>query len=211
MELKALVARIKERGHKCVEMQIGALKLHEFPELGWRFSMGGHGKTQFAIQTQHLIDQLRTVEAVICAGCAGGLVDDVSTYDIVAATKTIEHDFRIKFFKRADPTFLGDQLMLKKLTALPDGLPLVHLGAIASGDEDILDKSRAAELRAQTGALAVAWEGAGGARACQFSRVPFLELRAITDAADEQAGKDFAGRLKLAMSNLGDVLLAAFA
>jgi nucleoside phosphorylase len=55
---------------------------------------------------------------------------------------------------------------------------------IASGDEDIVTIERAAELHTQTGAVAVAWEGAGVARACLFSQIPYLEIRGITDTAD---------------------------
>jgi len=45
----------------------------------------------------------------------------------------------------------------------------VHIGPIASGDEDIVDSVRAIEVRTATEALCVAWEGSGGARAAQVS------------------------------------------
>ena len=48
----------------------------------------------------------------------------------------------------------------------------------------------------RTGALAVAWEGAGGARACHFSGIPFLEIRGITDSADSDAASDFRATLE---------------
>jgi hypothetical protein len=53
----------------------------------------------------------------------------------------------------------------------------VHYGMIASGDEDIVTIERAAELHTQTGAVAMAWEGAGVARACLFSQIPYLEIQ----------------------------------
>ena len=52
-----------------------------------------------------------------------------------------------------------------------------------------------------TGALAMAWEGAGGARACQFSGVPFIEIRGITDQADHRAASHFRENLNTAMRN----------
>lgn len=56
---------------------------------------------------------------------------------------------------------------------------------------------------------AVAWEGAGGARACKFSGVPFLEIRGITDAADHSAASDFEKNLEVAMYNIA-LLIVSF-
>jgi adenosylhomocysteine nucleosidase len=64
----------------------------------------------------------------------------------------------------------------------------------------------AADLRARTGALVVAWEGAGGARACCFTNVPYLELRAVTDLANEHSVRNYAESISQAMFNLGQVL-----
>ena len=77
-------------------------------------------------------------------------------------------------------------------------------GAIASGDEDIIEPARAREA---TGALCVAWEGAGAARAASFSGLHFLEVRAITDSADAAAAIDFHANLERSMPNLGHLLL----
>src|SRR5207302_4504673 len=54
--------------------------------------------------------------------------------------------------------------------------------------------ARAAELQEATGALCVAWEGAGAARAARFSGLHFLEVRAITDGANHTAAVDFQDR-----------------
>ena len=48
----------------------------------------------------------------------------------------------------------------------------------------------------------MAWEGAGGARACAFSDVPFIELRGITDTADHNAPADFETNLHVAMDSV---------
>jgi adenosylhomocysteine nucleosidase len=54
----------------------------------------------------------------------------------------------------------------------------------------------------------VAWEGAGGARACAFSQVPFVEIRGITDTADHNAASSFETNLALAMGNIAQLLVA---
>jgi adenosylhomocysteine nucleosidase len=63
------------------------------------------------------------------------------------------------------------------------------------------------ELRAKTGAIAVAWEGAGAARACTFSNLPFAEIRGITDSANQNTRNDFFKNLRLVMSNLAIVTI----
>lgn len=210
LEIEALLSRLREIGHSFRETQVGPLRVMEVPDLGWRFSLAGHGKVQFGIQTQFLISHYRNLDTVVCAGCAGGLSEGVSVFDVIAAEKTIEHDYRLKFIKRPDPEFIGDDRLLKKIRALKPKTFQIHFGSIASGDEDIVDPVRASELKAQTGALAVAWEGAGGARACKFNNIPFVEIRGVTDTANNTAPVDFATNLKTAMANVGDTLLAAF-
>ena len=72
--------------------------------------------------------------------------------------------------------------------------------------EDIVDADNAADLHARTRALAVAREQPGGARACRFTKVPYLELRAVTDLANEQSMRNIAEAIGQAMMNLGQVL-----
>jgi adenosylhomocysteine nucleosidase len=84
-----------------------------------------------------------------------------------------------------------------------------HTGTIASGDEDVIELERGVELAVLTGAIAVAWEGAGAARACVLTEVPWLEVRGITDTADHTASSDFHINLELAMCNIA-MLVAAW-
>jgi nucleoside phosphorylase len=68
---------------------------------------------------------------------------------------------------------------------------------------------RSKELARSTGAVAVAWEGTGVARACQLTNVPHLEIRGITDTANHQAATDFTSNLEHAMTNIATVLHTA--
>ena len=78
---------------------------------------------------------------------------------------------------------------------------------MASGDEDVENLDRRTAIRQLTSALAVAWEGAGGARACQFSQVPFVEIRGISDGADSDAASDFRANLKQVMRNIATLII----
>jgi adenosylhomocysteine nucleosidase len=132
----------------------------------------------------------------------------MKTLDVVVATETVEHDIRNQFGEPLLPRFRGDAAAVAELRSPAALCPSfqVHVGPVASGDEDVADSDRRKMVHARTGALAVAWEGAGGARACRFSGLPFVEIRGITDRADSEAALDFRGNLRGAMGNLAMLL-----
>ena len=207
-EYEALAGGLRERGWRAEERQAGRLSADYFPELDLVMSRGGIGKAQFAVQAQHLIEQIGQVRLLICAGSAGALDEGVAIGDLVAGSATVEFDYLAKFFPGPPPSFPGDEQTIRTLLALPlAALPCtLHVGPIASGDETILDRARAEEVRAKTGALANGWEGAGGARAATFNEVPYLELRGISDNADHTAAADFPTNLARALDNLAALL-----
>ena len=183
---------------------IGKLPVVQLPDLGVTLARGGLGKVQFAVQTQHLLDSCSDWDLIVCAGAAGALADKVSVGDIVVATTTVEHDYNNKFNERALPKFDGAETAITELRSVSRSTKAfsVHFGPIASGDEDVVETERKRALHESTGALAVAWEGAGGAKACAFNRIPFVEIRGVTDTADHNAASDFEENLEVAMRNL---------
>jgi adenosylhomocysteine nucleosidase len=188
---------------------VGRLVAVRVPEFGLTVVPGGLGKVQFAVQTQHVLDMARIWDVVICAGAAGALVDTLEVGDVVVATETVEHDIHNHFGPPLLPRFSGAATIIKSLrdVILPWNMFTVHFGPIASGDEDVVALARQEALRQRTGALAVAWEGAGGARACQFSAVPFVEIRGVTDGTDSSAAADFRANLKTAMRNVATLII----
>jgi adenosylhomocysteine nucleosidase len=187
--------------------RIGKLNVHCFPEINVTLARGGHGKTQFGIQTQHLLDHAE-FDLVICAGAAGALAPEVRVGDVIIATSTLEHDYNNKFSERPKPRFAGDAKSIEQIKALDlsDANFKVHFGIMAGGDEDVIEITRGAELRELHNALAVAWEGVGGARASAFSEVPYLEIRGATDTANHEAPVVFYINLKIVMKNIGFLL-----
>lgn len=202
-ELDYFVLALSGAGFPAIPASIGRIPAQRVPSLDLLVARGGHGKTQFGVQTQHLLDHAPGVEAVICVGAAGALSGELAVGDVVIATETVEHDYMQRFSAHPLPRFAGDAGLLAALRGLVlHGLCFsLHFGIVASGDEDIIALERAAALRQATEACAVAWEGAGGARACRFSEIPFLELRGITDTADHTAPADFYANLRGAMAN----------
>ena len=202
-EFDFFARRLHEQGYSSNPRLIGRLAARQVPALDIMVTRGGHGKTQFGVQTQHLLDHAQDVEAVVCFGAAGALAEDLAVGDLVLATETVEHDYTQRFRSHPLPRFAGNAVLLATLRQLPlQSLPFgVHFGIVASGDEDVIELERAAALRQATEACAVAWEGAGGARACLFSGIPFAELRGITDTADHNAAAHFEANLHVAMRN----------
>lgn len=208
LEQDGLLAALGEAGLAQEEITIGTHNATSFPEVGLVVALGGLGKVQFAVQTQYLIDRVEGLAVVLCVGAAGALAPGLRHGDVVVATETVEHDIR-KFSRPLVPRFESDGTLRDEFASLARELRAfdIHFGPIASGDEDIMSDIRKQELREQTGAVAVAWEGAGGARACQFSNIPYLELRGITDSAGDTAESEFFTNLERVMANLAELLV----
>jgi adenosylhomocysteine nucleosidase len=209
-EINFLLQAWAEKGFLTRHSIIGRLPVVYLPEIDVTLACGGLGKVQFAVQTQHLLDMCPGWNLVICAGAAGALVDGVSVGDVIVATETVEHDIHNKFGEPLVPKFGGAEVIVSELrsVASPSNLFQVHFGPIASGDEDVVDTNRRRTLHRLTEALAVAWEGAGGARACHFSGIPYVEIRGITDRADSDAASDFEENLGSAIGNVALLIIS---
>ena len=208
-ELDLFHAALCEVSARAMPDTIGVLPVTRFPELGLVTALGGLGKAQFAVHTHHLTEH-GDWELVVCAGAAGALADDVRVGDVVIATETVEHDINNRFGPPRIPRFAVAEPVLARCRAAmgSDTGFAVLFAPVASGDEDVMDEARRADVRARTGAVAVAWEGAGGARGCALRSVPFVEIRGISDGADSSAHNDYAANLPRVMRHVAAVVIA---
>ena len=209
MELDAFLQGLPAGATSRNESMIGRLDVTRLPELGLTVAIGGLGKSQFAIHTQHLIDLGEKWDVVVCAGVAGSLTDDLAVGDVVIGTETVEHDLK-KLVTQENPRFPGSEAHIEAMrkTALPDAGFSVHFAPVASGDQTVRTSEMRSSLHESTGAVAVAWEGAGGARACEFSGVPYVEIRSITDHADSQVTANIIANMPVCMKNIATVIAA---
>lgn len=207
IEMKFLVAAFREQKLAIEQDSVGSMTIYRVPALKLTLVRGAHGKVGCALKTQEAIHAMPDAEGVICAGAAGRLSKDLQVGDVVVGLETIEHDYHERFTQAPHPSFIGHPEMIEKLKKIAGNKSFVHLGRIASGDEDIIDEKRAAELHERTKAIAVAWEGAGVGRACQHHDKPFLEIRGITDGADGNAMAHFQENIQLVMWNIASVLV----
>lgn len=178
---------------------------------GFYLGQGGHGKVEYALALQSLLFKYPEIDRVIGLGCAGSLDPEVEPFSVVLGEKTAEHDYLEKFEPHAEvPHFQASSSLLEWFKDVSiDGFHIFR-GNIGSGDEDITSADRVLDIRERTGAIAVAWEGAGGARACRAAKKDYLEIRGITDLCTAEAGQDFSANLKQAMENATSLLLKVF-
>lgn len=191
-------------------VQFGSIEGAKTRDFEITVAIGGNGKAQFAAQTQYLISRHTNVELIICAGASGALINDLSIGDVIVATNTIEHDYKERFIEESPPIHAGHPQTIEQLQIIAERFQFpfeIHFDRIASGDEDIVDRKRASALHAETNALCVAWEGSGGARAATLSKLPFLEIRVITDTANVDASEDFQKNLAKTIPNIAKLLV----
>lgn len=208
-EFEALARAFDERWGSPVLGETGRVTVREYETAGVTLAEGGFGKVQYGVTTQHLLDHLPGVDLVVCAGVAGGLSEEVRVGDVVVATATVEHDFYSEVLLRVPPRIDGSSEHLARLagTAGEADAPFrIHFAPIASGDEGISDWDRKKDIRARTEALAVAFEGAGGARAALFSGIPYLEVRGISDMAEGDILTELEANLPHVMQNVAAVV-----
>jgi adenosylhomocysteine nucleosidase len=209
-ELDPFLRRLSQLGHVSSAADVGRIACFEVPSLGVVAAVGGHGKAQFALQSQYLIDRLGKLDTLICVGAAGSLSEGSCLGDVVVGTTSVEHDYKLRFIRAPLPSHAATDSIVdgfRELVAAREFGFRVRLGAIASGDEDVVDVARAVELRAATNALCVAWEGSGAARVAAFNALGFVEIRCITDSADADAPASFHENCIVALPNAADLIL----
>lgn len=208
-ELEPVLETWQKLGHPSIRRRVGDLQCRAVPSLDLLAAVAGHGKAQFALQTQYLVDRVAPVRCVVCVGAAGSLAEEVGPGELVVGTATVEHDYKLRFFEADPPEHPASEALVRQVRGVvrDRSFPFdVHFGCIASGDEDVVDGDRARELREATGALCVAWEGSGGARVADFNGLDFLEVRGVTDTADAEAAASFHENVRRVMRSAARLL-----
>ncbi|BBG65368.1 menaquinone via 6-amino-6-deoxyfutalosine step 2 [Hydrogenimonas sp.] len=161
------------------------------------------GKVFSALTAATMIERFG-VRKMLFSGVAGAISPDLHIGDLIAATRLCQHDLDItafghpfgyvpegKVFVEADPHLLE----VAASVAEKRGVKLKR-GVVATGDQFVADAERKEWIGKTFGADALEMEGASVAVVCDAWSVPFFILRAISDAADMDAGFDFDTFLK---------------
>ena len=175
----------------------------------------GIGKVAAAIGTAALL-QLTKPDAVLNTGSAGGVARGLKVGDIVISDETRYHDVDVTAFGYekgqlpANPAaFLSDKKLadLAEKVAQEQGLS-VKRGLICSGDSFINSEQKIAQIKADfPNVTAVEMEATAIAQVCHAFNVPFVVVRAISDAGDGEASLSFEEFLPLATKQSSALVL----
>lgn len=154
----------------------------------------GTGRRRAAKATDALIRGHRP-ERVLAAGLAGGLSPEVKRHDILVVDRVADTaGNELAIDPQFDPAGLG-------------AAPGVHVGRLLTADRIIRRPSEKRSLFRQYDALAVDMESYAVAEVCRRHGVPFLAVRAISDAVDDELPREV--RKLLAQSTTAAQLGAA--
>lgn len=169
--------------------------------------LSGIGKVNAAIATAWVVHQFAP-DAVINTGSAGGLAKGLKVGDVVIGSEVAHHDVDVTAFGYAwgqvpklPATFACDKqwvAMAKQAAEVFEGAS-VSDGLIVSGDQFVHSSEKVAEIRSRFAEVKVVeMEAAAIAQTCHQLNVPFVVIRAVSDAADEKADVSFEEFLKTA-------------
>lgn len=199
------------------ELKVGSAVIFEGKIQGKSVALlqSGIGKVAAAMGTTALL-QWAKPDVVINTGSAGGVTAGLKVGDIVISQQTAYHDVDVTAFGYAKgqlpacpETFKSDE----KLTALAEEVAVaqghnVKYGLICSGDSFIAGGERLAQIKADfPNVTAVEMEAAAIAHVCHAFSVPFVVVRAISDAGDGEASISFEEFLPLAAKMSSQMVL----
>lgn len=147
-------------------------------------------KVNAAIAVQLLIDHFGC-GAIINAGTAGGMTEDLRIFDTVVCTEAVYHDVAghilTEFHPWLDaPSFKADRDLLNLAGMAAQrisGGRRIAFGRMATGEAFIEDGQRESICH-RLAPLTVDMETAAIAHVCHVNRTPFIAVRTITDTPD---------------------------
>lgn len=166
----------------------------------------GIGKVNATAAAMHLVDI--GCDIILNYGLSGG-ISGICKGEICVPDKFLEHDFDLsgigyklcekplqKYIYEADKSLLN---LAYKI------IPNLKQGTAVSGDHFICDNAVRNSLKENFGAMSCDMETAAIAYVCEFSKVPFLALRRISDDAGADATDSYRE-----MNTSGETLLSDY-
>lgn len=209
--LKEIISETQIQNKKDKEFYLGKIQNTDCVAV-----LCGIGKVNAARTTQLLIDSY-SPDVILNIGVAGGISDRLKIGSIVVGEKFVQHDFDLTAFGREKgeiPNGVGkyifaDRKLLNNIEGTissyqkENGI-LVIKGIIASGDRFVTSPTEAAGINMEFGADCVEMEGASVAQVSMLNEVPFLVIRSISDAPNDNNKVDFDKFIQIASKNVAN-------
>lgn len=195
-EIAPLLAYFKE--YKTIEFAKNKYYLTEYKGLELVIAYSKIGKVNASLTATTLIEKFGA-QKLLFSGVAGAINPSLKIGDLVVATKLAQHDLDITAFGHPHGFVPEGSVYIETDAALTDVAKRVAQsqkkaileGIIATGDQFICDEAKKSWIGKTFNADALEMEGASVAVVCEALQIPFCILRAISDAADMDAGFSF--------------------
>ena len=153
----------------------------------------------FSTLTASTLIQKFGCDTLLFSGVAGAINPQLKIGDLIVADKLAQHDLDITAFGHpfgfvpGGNVYIDTDVNLRNIAKEVANEQNINLleGTIATGDQFIANEERKEFIENTFKADALEMEGASVAVVCDALNVPFLILRAISDAADMDAGFNF--------------------
>lgn len=170
----------------------------------------GIAKVNAAVCTQVLIDNF-DVDAVINAGIAGGMNNEVKVCDMVVSDEVLPHDLDLHFLKDYPPycgIFKADPRLIETAVSVCEKQGVKSfVGRIVSGEAFISDNAVKNDIKQRLDPYAVDMESAAVGHCSYLNSTPFVSVRCISDNADDEGAMSFDEFEKIAAKRVADVVL----
>ncbi len=158
-------------------------------------TISGIGKTCAAAATQFVIDRF-TPDCIINIGLAGNTDPALRKGEVVVADKAVFHDFDLHisdFFAPYYDGFVCNEALHRLACTACRNLNLhFAVGTVATGDVFVNDEKLKLDIISRTSCRCVEMEGAAIDKVASLNGLPFINIKVISDSADEDADEDFA-------------------
>lgn len=156
------------------------------------------GKVNAAVTATVMLEKFKA-QKLLFSGVAGAICDTLRIGDLITATRLVQHDVDITafghphgFIPESGDFVDADSSLIEIASRVASQMGLeLRRGVIATGDQFIADETKKRWIQSTFKADALEMEGASVAAVCSLFNVPFFVLRAISDAADMDAGFSF--------------------
>jgi len=170
----------------------------------------------FATLTAATMIEKFDAEILLFSGVAGAINPDLKIGDLIIGDELCQHDLDITAFGHPHGYVPEGQVCIKSDESLKKtafevakemNIPLKN-GIIATGDQFIANEKTKEWIKGTFKADALEMEGAAVAVVCDALDIPFFILRAISDAADMDAGFNFDEFLNSSAKTSADFIIS---
>ena len=195
-EISPLLSYFKD--YKTIEFAKNKYYLTQYKGLELIIAYSKIGKVNASLTATTLIEKFGA-QKLLFSGVAGAINPNLKIGDLVIATKLAQHDLDITAFGHPHGFVPEGAVYVQTdetLTDVAKSVAKAHNkaileGIIATGDQFICEEAKKIWIGKTFNADALEMEGASVAVVCDALNIPFCILRAISDAADMDAGFSF--------------------